>query len=111
VNNHPNGENRPIWSPWTHFKKANILNLFSLHLSRGSNPAIVSYNTSGVKIYNARNSTLRFYNLNVFFLILIIYNNGMRSLVRFENKHPANYAGVVVVLNSEVVGLALFFKL
>jgi hypothetical protein len=34
----------------------------------GSNPTMVSYNASAVKIYNASSSLVRFENKNIFFL-------------------------------------------
>jgi hypothetical protein len=35
----------------------------------GANPTIVSYNASGVKIYNATNSLVLYENKNIFFLV------------------------------------------
>jgi hypothetical protein len=35
----------------------------------GANPTITSYNTSGVKIYNAANSIARFWNKNDCFIL------------------------------------------
>jgi hypothetical protein len=66
-------------------------------MTSGTNPAIVSYNSSAAKIYSATSSLVRFESKNISFY--------------FENMlYLAYYNASVLDVNSKVVGWAPGFK-